>query len=71
MSSLFLTYLDRFPPQNEERLCSLGEETSKLVHQNMLNLVCLFYAYAHSDAIYARLYQDLLVLISRYCQRVQ
>ena len=63
--------LHRLPPQDEERLCSLGKEARELVYQYMLDLVCLFYPYAHSDTVYAWLYQDFLVLISRNGERIE
>lgn len=36
-----VTDLDRFPPQDEERLGTLRQEPCKLVYQYMLNLVGL------------------------------
>lgn len=39
--------------------------------QDVLNLVCLLDSYADSHTIDAWLYEDLLILIARYRQRVE
>jgi hypothetical protein len=63
--------LDRFPPQDVKRLCSLGQEAGELVNQYMLNLICLLDLDAYPHAIDAGLDIDALVLVARYGQRVQ
>lgn len=60
-----LTDLDRFPPQNEEGLCTLRQESCKLVDQNMLNFVGLLDLDADTDGVDAGLNQDTLVLVAR------
>jgi len=66
-----IAHLDRFPPQNEECLCTLGQEACELVDQNMLDLVRLLYPYAYAHAVDTRLDQDLFVLIAGDCERVE
>jgi len=51
-----LIYLDRFPPQNEEALRSLCQESCEFVDQDVLDLVGLFYSDADSDGIDGRFY---------------
>lgn len=46
------TYIDRLPPQDEERLRSLGQEPRKLVYQDVLNLIRLLYPYADTHAVH-------------------
>jgi hypothetical protein len=58
------SYRHRFPPQYEECLRSLGQEPSELVHENMLDLVCLLYPYADPHTIDRWLDKDSLFLIS-------
>lgn len=65
------TYIDRLPPQNEERLRSLRQEPRKLVHQDMLNLIRLLYPYAHTHAVHRRLDEDTFFLVSRHGQWVE
>lgn len=60
-----LNHLDRFPPQDEEGLTPLGEETGELVDQNVLDLVRLLDPDADADRVDGRLDQDSLVLIAR------
>lgn len=59
------TYLDRLPPQDEESLRSLRQESRELVHQNMLDLVRLLYPYAHTHTVDRRLDEDTFFLVSR------
>ena len=47
--------LDWLPAQNEERLRSLGEESSEFVDQNVLDLVRLLDANRYSNGISGRL----------------
>lgn len=65
------TYLDRLPPQNEERLRSLRQESRELVHQNVLNLVRLLYPYADAHTVDRGLDEDSLFLVSRHGKRVE
>jgi hypothetical protein len=46
-----LAYWYRFPPQDEESLCSLRQESRELVDQDMLYLICLLYPNAHAHAV--------------------
>lgn len=41
------------------------------MHQYVLNLVCLFDSYADSNAVDAGFYQDLFILVSCHCERVE
>lgn len=66
-----VTYFDRLPSQNEERLGSLGKKASKLVDKDVFDFIRLFYPYAHSDAVHTGFNEDLLVLIPRNRQRIQ
>ena len=45
------TYRHRLPPQHEERLRSLCQESCELMHEDMLDLIRLFYPNANSYAI--------------------
>ena len=64
------TYLDRLPPQDEESLRSLRQESRKLVHQDMLDLVRLLYPYANTHTVHRGLDEDTFFLVSRYGQWV-
>jgi hypothetical protein len=64
------TCLDGLPPEDEECLCSLRQETSKLVDQDVLNLVCLLDLDAYPHAVDAGLNEHSLVLVSRNDQGV-
>ena len=66
-----LTYLDRLPPQNEEGLRSLRQEARELVHQDMLDLVRLFYPYANAHAVDRGFNKDTFFLVSRNGQWVE
>lgn len=66
-----MTDLDRFPPQDKERLSTLRQEPCKLVYQYMLNLVGLLDLDADANRIDTGLDQDTLVLVSRNCQWLQ
>jgi len=66
-----ITNLDRFPPQDEERFSSLGQETCEFVDQDVFNLVCLLYPYADTDTVDARLDKDPFVLITRHRKRIE
>jgi hypothetical protein len=46
------TYIDRLPPQDEERLRSLRQETRELVHQDVLDLIRLLYPYADTHTVH-------------------
>jgi len=59
------THLDRFPPQDEERLCTLFQEPGELVYQDVLDLVSLLDLDANAHAVDAGLDEDALVLVSR------
>jgi hypothetical protein len=65
------TYIDRLPPQDEERLRSLGQEPRELVYQNVLNLIRLLYPYADTHAVHRRLDEDTLLLVPRNGQWVE
>lgn len=41
------------------------------MHEDMLNLICLFDADAHSDAVHARLDQHSLLLVPRDGERIE
>ena len=64
-------YLNCLSPEDEECLRSLGKKPGKLVHQYVLNLVCLFYLDADPYTVHTRLDQNLLVLVSRHYQRIE
>ena len=68
---LISAYLDSFSPQDEKCLCSLGQESRKFVYQDILYIIRLFYLDAHAHTVHRWLYQDLLVFISRYMERVE
>lgn len=70
-SGQHLQYLDGFPPQNEKGLGALGQEASELVDKNVLNLIGLLYPDADSDAVDAGFYQDALVFVAGYRQRIE
>jgi hypothetical protein len=57
-------YLDRFPPEYEERLCSLSEKACELVDQDVFDFVGLLYSDADSNTVDAGFDQDFLVLIA-------
>ena len=63
--------LDRFPPENEERLCSLCQKSGKFMHENMLDLIGLFYPYADSDTVDTGLNENLLVFVPGNGHRIQ
>lgn len=58
--------LYRLPPQNEERLCSLGQEPGELVDEDMLDFIGLLYSDTDTDTVHARFNEDLFVLVSRH-----
>jgi hypothetical protein len=66
-----VTDLDRFPPQNEEGLRTLRQESCKLMDQDMLNLIGLLDLDADTDGVDAGLNQDTLVLVARNGQGLQ
>lgn len=66
-----VTYLDWFPPQDEEGFCALCQESGELVHQDMFNFICLLDPDAHTNTVHAGLNQDLFVLIPRNCEGVK
>lgn len=55
---------NRFSPQDKERLGSHFQESSKLVDEQVLNLVGLLDLDADADRVDARLDQDSLVLVA-------
>lgn len=59
------THLDRFPPQNEEGLGALFQESGELVYQDVLDLVGLLNLDADAHAVDAGLDEDALVLVTR------
>lgn len=59
-----LTYLHRFPPENEECFSSLRQKSREFVHEYVLYLVRLLDPYANPYAVDARLYEDLLVFVA-------
>lgn len=63
--------LNRFPPQDVERLSSLCQESRELVDQNVLDLVCLFDLDAYPHAVDTGLDVHALVLVSRHSKRIQ
>lgn len=64
-------YIDRLPPQNEERLGSLRQEPRELVHEDVLDLVRLLYPYAHAHAVDRGLDEHALFLVSGHGQGVE
>lgn len=64
------TNLNRLPPENKEVLRSLRQEPRELVHQNMLNLICLLDLDADTDRVDTGLDEDPLVLITGYRERI-
>ena len=58
-------YRHRLSSQDEEGLCSLGQESRELVHEDVFNLVRLFYPYANPDAVDRRLNKNALFLVPR------
>jgi len=64
-------YIDRLPPQDEERLRSLRQESRELVHQDMLDFIRLLDPYADSHTIHRRLDEDTFFLVSRHGQWVE
>src|SRR6266566_10132010 len=65
------SHLDRLPPQDEERLGPLRQKASKLVDEDVLDLVGLLDLDADANAVNAGLDQDQLVLVARDGQRRQ
>lgn len=63
--------LDGFPPQDEEGLGTLRQESCKFVDQDMLNLVGLLDLNTDTDGVDAGLDQDTLVLVARNGQGLQ
>ena len=58
------TYLDRFPPQDEETFRSLCQKPRELVYEDMFDLIGLFYPYADSYGVHGGLNQDFFVFIA-------
>ena len=56
-------HLDRLPPEDEEGLCSLRQETRELVHQDILYFVRLLDFDADTCTVHAGFNEHLLVLI--------
>lgn len=71
MTVFVVTYLHRFPSKDKEGLRALGEKSGKLVHQNVLNLVCLLYAYADSDTVDAWFNEHLLIFVAGDGERIE
>lgn len=67
----YSSHLDWFPPQYEKGLGSLLQEACELVHQDVLNLVCLLDLDADAHGVDGWLDQDALVLVTRNSQRRQ
>lgn len=65
------THLDWFPPQDEESLGSLGQESGKLVDQDVFDFVGLLDLDADAHTVDAGLDEDSLVLVSGNDQGVQ
>jgi hypothetical protein len=65
------TNLDGLPSQNEKRLCTLGQEASELVNQNVFNLIGLLDSDADTDAVDTGFDKDTLILVARDGQGVQ
>lgn len=65
------THFDRLSPQDEELLCSLGQEAREFVHKNVFDLVCLLNFDTNADAVHARLEQDALGFVARNCEGIQ
>lgn len=63
--------LNRFPPQDEEVLCSHHHEPHKFMAEDLLNLIGLFDSNADSHGVYRPLDQDLLLVIAAYDHRLQ
>lgn len=63
-------YLYWFPPQDEECLRSLCQESSEFVNEYVLNFVRLLYPYAYSYAVDAGFYKHLFILVAGYRKRV-
>ena len=63
--------LDRFPPKDDEALCSLLQEPCELVDQNVFDLICLLDLDAYAHAVDAGLDEDALVLVARNGEGVQ
>lgn len=64
-------YLDRLPPQDEERLGTLRQKPCEFVNQNVFNLICLLYPDAHADTVDTWLNEDLFVFVSGDVQRIK
>jgi len=69
--TLLSTNLDRFPPQDEERLGSLCQESCEFVDQNVLDLIGLLYPYADSHTVDTRLDEHPFILITRNSKGIQ
>lgn len=65
------THLDRFPPQDKERLGTLFQEPGELVYQDVLDLISLLDLEADAHTIDAGLDEDAFVLVARNRQRRQ
>jgi hypothetical protein len=63
---IILSYLNRFSPQNEESFRTLGQESSELVNENMLNLIRLLNLDADADAVDARFDEYFLIVVACY-----
>ena len=57
--------LDRFPPQDNEALCSLLQEPCELVDQNVFDLICLLDLDAYAHAVDTGLDENALILVAR------
>lgn len=64
-------HLDWFPPQNKEALRPLRQKSRELVHQDMLDLICLLDPNAHTHAVDRWLNEDLLVLVAGDCEWIE
>ena len=58
------THLNRFSPQDKERLRPLRQESRELMDQDILNLIRLLDLDANAHTVDAWLDQDALVLVS-------
>lgn len=64
-------YLNSLSPQDKERLRSLRQKPRELMHQDILNIICLFYLDANPHTIHRRLYEHLFILVSGYVEGVE
>ncbi len=67
---MWLAYLDWLSTENEECFCTLGQESRKLMHKYVLNLIGLLNLDANTDAVDAGLNENTLVLVSRNGERI-